>query len=155
MAVTPPLFLHIIRPEIDLPDDTHLYDDSVYQKAEENFQLFKANGYLVRDEEDSVYVYGIKLGDHLQIGVVAVSHVDDYENDLIKKHEKTRRATEDDRTRHVATLSAHAGPIFLTYRDSVGGRRDRRAGDESKTPCMTSQRPMVFSTPCVEGRKRR
>jgi len=109
-------FLHIVRPEIDLPEGTELYDDSVYEQAKKNFDAFVERGSLVRDEEPSVFLYEVTMGGHSQTGLVATCHVEDYEKDLIKKHEKTLQAKEDDRTRHVDTLNAQAGPIFLTYR---------------------------------------
>jgi len=115
----PKSFLHVIKPEIDLADGISLYDDSVYAKAQENFERFQAEGWLVRDEKPSLYVYRQKVGDHAQHGIVGVCHVGDYENDIIKKHEKTLQTKEDDRTRHVKTLRANAGPVFLTFRDDA------------------------------------
>jgi uncharacterized protein (DUF1015 family) len=112
-------FLRVIRPEIDLPAGTDLHADEVYAKAAENFQEFQAEGALVREESPAVYVYRQIMGDHAQSGIVACSHVEDYENDLIKKHEKTRVEKEDDRTRHIETLNANAGPVFLTYREDA------------------------------------
>lgn len=112
----PMSFLHVVRPEVDLPRGTGTYDDAVYSKAAENLKHFRDNGYLAPDDEPALYLYRITSGTHAQTGLVTVCHVDDYDNDIIKKHEKTRRKTEDDRTRHVSTLSAHPGPIFLTYR---------------------------------------
>lgn len=115
---TPRSFLHVIKPEIDLPEDTGHYDDAVYNKAKENFDRFQSEGLLVRDAEPSLYVYQQQSGDHLQIGVVCTCHIDDYSSGIIKKHEFTLKKKEDDRTRHVKTLMANAGPVFLTYRDS-------------------------------------
>lgn len=115
----PHSFLHVVKPEIDLPEDIDLYDDSVYAKARENLDRFIAEGTLARDEEPSIYLYRQVMDHRAQIGVVCCCHIDDYANDLIKKHEKTRRAKEDDRTRHVITLNANTGPVFLTYRDQA------------------------------------
>lgn len=112
-------FLHVIRPDIDLPADTNPYDDSIYAKAGENFKQFLADGTLVQDDQDSIFLYRQIMDGKSQIGVVCCCHVDDYENNLILKHEFTRPAKEDDRTRHVMTLGAHAGPVFLTYRDDA------------------------------------
>ena len=110
-------FLHVIKPEIDLPQGTDLYADEIYAKAKENFESFQEQGFLQRDEVPCYYLYRQILGDHTQHGLVVTCHTEDYENDLIKKHEKTLPKKEDDRTRHVATLMANAGPVFLTYRD--------------------------------------
>jgi len=111
-------FLHVVRPEIDLPEGTDLYDDSVYAKAAENFQRMIEKGWLIREEKPSIYLYRQIMDGRSQVSIVASSHIDDYNNNLIKKHEKTRKAKEDDRTRHVLTLRANAGPVFLTLRDT-------------------------------------
>ncbi|MBT3193006.1 MAG: DUF1015 domain-containing protein [Verrucomicrobia bacterium] len=110
-------FLHVIRPEIDLAPDCDAHDASVYAKAAENFQRFQDSGVLVREAEPCLYLYRQKMGDHVQSGIVACCHVDAYDQNRILKHEKTRQDKEDDRTLHVKTLNANAGPIFLTYRD--------------------------------------
>ena len=109
-------FLHVIRPEIDLPEGTNSYDDSVYAMAEANFERFRQDGTLVQDTEPHLYLYRQVLEHRQQIGLVCCCHIDDYANDVIKKHEKTREDKEDDRTRHLLTLNAHTGPVFLTYR---------------------------------------
>ena len=110
-------FLHVIRPDIDLPADTNPYADEVYATAAANLQTLIKNGALVQDENESVFLYRQIMDGQPQVGLVCCCHVDDYENNLILKHEKTRPAKEDDRTRHVSTLNAHSGPVFLTYRD--------------------------------------
>jgi uncharacterized protein (DUF1015 family) len=112
----PMSFLHIVKPEIDLPEDIDLYDDKVYQKACHNLELFIQKGYLVKDMEDKYYIYRQIMGDHVQTGIVACSHVSDYEKGLIKRHEFTRKDKENDRTRHVSDTNINAGPVFLTYR---------------------------------------
>lgn len=112
----PESLLHVDRAEIDLPDGTDPYSDSVYEKARANFHRLQENGTLVRESGPCVYLYEQKMGAHSQTGLVAVCHIEDYENDLIKKHEKTRRDKEDDRTRLIGTLNANTGPVFLTYR---------------------------------------
>ena len=109
-------FLHVSRPEIDLPEGTHIYADEVYEKARENFEAMRDAGTLVEEEEPSLYVYRLRMGGHTQTGVAAVFSVDEYDQDLIKKHERTRPDKENDRTRHVLTLRAQTGPVFLTYR---------------------------------------
>ncbi len=110
-------FLHVVRPDIDLPADTNPYADEVYATAASNLKKLIADGALVQDEKESVFLYRQIMDGQPQVGLVCCSHVDDYENNRILKHEKTRPAKEDDRTRHVLTLNAHAGPVFLTYRD--------------------------------------
>ncbi len=115
-AGNPHSFLHVVRPEIDLPDGTDIHDGAVYAQASGALSRLIAEGSLIRDETQAIFLYRQIMGDHVQIGVVACASVDEYDEDLIKKHEKTRPEKEDDRTRHVLTLSAHAGPVFLTYR---------------------------------------
>jgi uncharacterized protein (DUF1015 family) len=116
-AGKPSSLLHVDRAEIDLPASVDPYDDAVYAKARENFLRLQAEGVLVREAAPSVYFYRQTMGGHRQTGLIAGCHIEDYENDVIKKHEKTRKVKEDDRTRLVDTLSAHTGPVFLTYRD--------------------------------------
>jgi uncharacterized protein (DUF1015 family) len=119
MAAGNPLsFLHISRAEIDLPPATDPYSDAVYDKALENFSRLRTAAPLVVEDEPAVYFYRLKMGTHYQTGLAACYSVDEYDTDLIKKHEKTRRDKEDDRTRHISTLRAQTGPVFLTYRAS-------------------------------------
>jgi uncharacterized protein (DUF1015 family) len=115
----PQSLLHVDRAEIDLPAGTNPYGDSVYAKARENFLRLQRDGVLRREEGPSLYLYQQQMGSHRQRGLVAVCHVEDYDAEIIKKHEKTRRDKEDDRTRLVDTLGANTGPIFLTYRDTA------------------------------------
>ncbi len=109
-------FLHVVRPEIDLPDSVDIHDDAVYEKAAENFFSLKKEGVLVQEHEASLYIYRLELDGREQIGIAGCCLVDEYDNDTIKKHEYTRKAKEDDRVRHMLTLRAHAGPVLLTYR---------------------------------------
>ncbi|HEY3901915.1 MAG TPA: DUF1015 family protein [Chthoniobacter sp.] len=115
----PNSLLHVDRAEIDLPPETDPYSDAVYAKARENFLALQKSGALVRENEPCVYLYQQRMGAHVQVGVATVCHIEDYERDIIRKHEKTRRDKEDDRTRLIGTLSADTGPVFLTYRDSA------------------------------------
>ncbi|MEZ6035706.1 MAG: DUF1015 family protein [Planctomycetaceae bacterium] len=115
-AGNPLSFLHVVRPDIDFPPAKNPYDPDVYDKASENFQKLVSDGVLKRDPANCVYAYRQIMGGHSQIGIVCCCHIDDYENNLILKHEKTRKSKEDDRTRHVLALNANAGPVFLTYR---------------------------------------
>lgn len=115
-AGNPLSYLHVVRAEIDLPADTHPYSDAVYAKAAENFQQLQSAGVLVRESRPSVYLYRQIMGAHVQTGVALACHIEDYERDIIRKHEKTRTDKEIDRTRIVRELNAHAEPVFLTYR---------------------------------------
>ena len=116
-AGKPKSLLHVDRAEIDLPAGVDPYSATVYQKARENLVALQQQGVLVRESEPCLYLYQQQMGAHRQRGLVAVCHVEDYDADLIKKHEKTRKDKEDDRTRLIDTLSADTGPVFLTYRD--------------------------------------
>ena len=119
MAAGNPLsFLHVSRPEIDLPEGTDIYSDAVYAKAAENFRRLIDEGTLEEEDAPSLYLYRLIMGEHEQIGLVACCSVDEYDRDIIRKHERTRRDKEDDRTRHILTLRAQTGPVFLTYRPS-------------------------------------
>ena len=116
MAADNPLsFLHVVKPEIDLPPGTDLYAPGVYAKGAENLARLIEDEVLIRDEAPALYLYRQRMGDHVQTGLVAGASVDEYERDLIKKHEHTRPAKEDDRTRHIDTLDANTGPVVLTY----------------------------------------
>ena len=113
-------FLHVSRPEIDLPEGTNLYSDEVYEKAKENFDKLKEKAPMLIEDDPYFYVYRLKMGNHVQTGIVACCSVDEYDNDVIRKHERTRRDKEDDRTRHMITLMAQTGPVFITYRGTKG-----------------------------------
>lgn len=117
-AGNPFSFLHVSRPEIDLPEGTDIYSDPVYRKALENFERLTSDCPLETEDIPSIYLYRQIMGDHEQVGVVACCSIDEYDQDLIKKHERTRRDKEDDRTRHMLVLRAQTGPVFLTYRAS-------------------------------------
>ena len=119
MAAGNPLsFLHVSRAEIDLPPGTDPHADAVYDKALQNFTALRQQAPLVVEDTPAVYFYRLKMGRHSQTGLTACYSVDEYDTDLIKKHEKTRRDKEDDRTRHISMLRAQTGPVFLTYRAS-------------------------------------
>ena len=117
-AGKPNSLLHVDRAEIDLPAGTDPHADAVYARARENFLALQKKGVLVRETEPCLYVYQQRMGDHVQRGLVAGCHVDDYDAGLIKKHEKTRKDKEDDRTKLIDTLGADTGPVFVTYRDN-------------------------------------
>jgi uncharacterized protein (DUF1015 family) len=118
-AGNPWSFLHVSRPEIDLPDGTSIYSDQVYAQAVTNFEKLKKEGPLQLEETPSLYLYRLIMGRHEQMGVVACCSVDEYDQNIIRKHERTRRDKEDDRTRHILILRAQTGPVFLTYRASA------------------------------------
>jgi uncharacterized protein (DUF1015 family) len=109
-------FLHVSKPEIDLPAGTDPYAAEVYAKGRENLDRLVADGLLLREETPCLYLYRQVMGSHAQVGLVAAVSVDAYLADRIKKHEHTRPAKEDDRLRHCHALNAHSGPVFLTYR---------------------------------------
>src|ERR1700752_4990158 len=109
-------FLHVTRSEVDLPADTDPYASSVYERARENLASLRARAPLVVEETPTIYFYRLRMGTHEQTGVAACFSVDEYEQDVIKKHERTRRDKEDDRTRHIVELRAQTGVVFLTYR---------------------------------------
>ncbi len=116
-------FLHVGRSDIDLPDNLDPHDALVYRTARENLDRLVADGTLRREDQPAIFLYQQTMDGRDQVGVVGCVHVDDYERDLIRKHEKTRQDKEDDRTRHVLTLNANAEPVFLTYRDRPGIER--------------------------------
>ncbi|MGB8510179.1 MAG: DUF1015 family protein [Pyrinomonadaceae bacterium] len=115
-AGNPLSYLHVTRPEIDTPEGTGIYADETYAKAAENLQKLIETCPLERDDEPCVYLYRLVMGEHTQTGVAACFSVDEYDNNLIRKHEKTRPDKENDRTRHVVELRAQTGVVFLTYR---------------------------------------
>jgi uncharacterized protein (DUF1015 family) len=131
-AGNPLSFLHVSRAESGLGADINPYDAAVYAQAVRNFERLKEAAPLVLEETPSLYVYRLRMGGHEQTGIAATWSVDDYEADIIKKHEKTRRDKEDDRTRHILELRAQTGPVFLTYRasravDAIVGRTTQGA----------------------------
>jgi len=116
LAADDPLsFLRVSRPEIDLPEDTDPHADLVYETGVRNFARLRAEAPLVQDDMPSLYVYRLRMDEHVQTGVAGCFSVDEYEADVIRKHERTRKDKEDDRTRHILELRAQTGPVFLTY----------------------------------------
>ncbi|MEM1030807.1 MAG: DUF1015 family protein [Myxococcota bacterium] len=130
-AGVPESFLHVTRGEIDLPEGADPHGDAVYAKCRENLDAMVAQGWLAADATPRLYVYRQRQGRHRQTGVVACASVAAYLEGRIKKHEKTRPDKEDDRTRHIEALAAHAEPVFLTYRavpaidEAIGRVTDR------------------------------
>jgi uncharacterized protein (DUF1015 family) len=117
-AGNPLSFLHVTRSEIDLPPGTDPYSAVVYERAHENFKKLRKSAPLVVDDVPAVYFYRLRMGTHEQTGIAGCFSIDEYEQDAIKKHERTRRDKEDDRTRHIVELRAQTGIVFLTYRAS-------------------------------------
>lgn len=107
--------LHIIKPEIDLPETTDIHSQAVYDKAKENFSLFRNNGWLVPDEKEMLYIYAQTMNGKTQYGIVGCAGVSDYMNGIIKKHELTRKDKEEDRMKHVRITNANMEPVFFTY----------------------------------------
>jgi uncharacterized protein (DUF1015 family) len=118
-AGNPLSFLHVSKPEIDLPAGTDLYSAQVYAKGKENFQKLIAHSALKQEAQPCFYLYRQIMGKHAQIGLVAAASCEEYLASIIKKHEFTRPDKEDDRVRHIETLNSQTGPVFLTYRASV------------------------------------
>lgn len=114
-ADNPYSFLRVVKPEIELPENTDLYSQEVYDKALENFKKFQDLGYLTRDAQPCFYVYAQTWGPKLQYGIVGCAGVEDYLNNNIKKHELTRPDKEEDRMKHVRVVNANAEPVFFTY----------------------------------------
>lgn len=109
-------FLHVSKPEIDLPPDTDVHAPEVYAKGRENFDRLIREGALRQDDQPCFYYYRQIMGEHAQVGLVAVASCREYLDNVIKKHEFTRPDKEDDRVRHVEALDSQTGPVFLTYR---------------------------------------
>lgn len=135
-------FLHVSRPEIDLPPGTDIHSDAVYRKAVENFETLIANCPLEKEAEPSLYLYRLIMGQHEQVGIVAVCSIDEYDDGTIRKHERTRRDKEDDRTRHMLMLKAQTGPVFLTYR--------RRADIDEQVAAAINAEPL-FDLTAADG----
>lgn len=131
-------FLHISKPEIDLPPDTDPYSEAVYAKGADNLQKMLNAGLLKPDAQPYYYLYGLTMGNHQQIGLVAVANVLDYNSNRIRKHEFTRPDKEDDRVRQIDALNAQTGPVFLTYK--------HHATIEELVNKFTNQPPVVSVT---------
>ena len=113
----PHSFLHVVKPEVDLPEDINLYSDAVYNKGKENMGRLIADGYFAEDEKELLYVYGQTMFGKTQYGIVGCASVNDYLNDVIKKHELTRPDKEEDRMNHIRVTNVNAEPVFFAYPD--------------------------------------
>lgn len=131
-ANNPYSFLHVSRAEIDMPATVDPYSDQVYARGRDNLRRFLHEGTLVREAAPSLYLYRQTMGTHVQRGIVTCCATADYESHVIKTHEKTRQDKEDDRTRHIRTLNAQSGPVFLVYRDTPA--IDRLVTQTEQTP---------------------
>ena len=126
-------FLHISKPEIDLPPDTSPYAPEVYKKAAENLERMLREGILSRDPASCYYVYRIVMGDHVQTGLVAAASVPEYDKNRIRKHEHTQTDKENDRVQQIEALNAQTGPVLLAY-PSAGEIDDLLAGCSAGAP---------------------
>ena len=113
----PHSFLHIIKPEIDFEIGNEPKGNILHKHGCKNLQKFISEGTLVQDKTPCFYIYQIKMGDHMQTGIMSVVSVEEYNKGVIKKHEFTHPDKEDDRTRHIEITNANTGPVFLTYRN--------------------------------------
>ena len=125
-AGNPLSFLHVSKPEIDLPPSTDVYAPEVYAKGQENFRRLIAQGALRQDPQPCFYLYRQVMGSHSQTGLVAAASCEDYLKGIIRKHELTRPDKEDDRVRHIEALNSQTGPVFLVYRAQRGTGRTLR-----------------------------
>ena len=135
----PNSFLHITKSEIDLPESVDIHDQQVYEKAKQNLEAFIKRDLLFREEKDCYYIYQLVMNGRSQTGLVCVSSVDDYESDIIKKHEFTRPEKEQDRINHIKTSGAQTGNVFLAYRNHA-------AVDELIEKWKTSKNPVYDFT---------
>jgi uncharacterized protein (DUF1015 family) len=142
-AGNPLSFLHVSRAEIDCPGDLNPYDARVYEQAVWNFERLRQDAPLVVEDAASLYVYRLRMGDVTQTGVAGGYSLDEYDHDVIKKHERTRQDKEDDRTRHLLALRAQTGPVFLIHRAA-------QAIDQVVERVATSQRPLYEFTAADE-----
>jgi uncharacterized protein (DUF1015 family) len=128
-------FLHVTKPEIDLPDEVGPHDDRVYAAGAQALARLVAEGSLVQDDSERLYAYQLQMGTHVQTGIVLCASVDDYEHNVVRKHELTRPDKEDDRVRHMEALGAQSGTVFLAHRDS--------AAVAAVVTAVTSRQPWV------------
>ena len=115
MKKHPLSFIHVEKPEVDLPEGTDLYDPKVYAKAKENLYKYISDGHMIQDDKPMFYIYRQTMDGRAQFGLVGLSAVDEYMDGTIKKHELTRAEKAADRIKHVDTCDAHPSPVFFTY----------------------------------------
>ena len=139
----PKSFLHVIRPEIDLPKNIAFNNERVYKKGAENLSRFLSNNILQQENDKAIYIYRLIWEGRSQTGVFTCVSVDDYDNEVILKHELTRPVKEDDRTKHILTQSAHAEPVMMTY-------KDRESLDETVNRTIENHEP-IFDFTAEDG----
>jgi len=127
-------FLHVVKPEVDLPEGTSLYSDVVYNKGKENLERLIQEGYFVQDKSELLYVYGQTMFGKTQFGIVGCASVDDYMNEVIRKHELTRPDKEEDRMNHIRVTNFNAEPVFFAYPDhaELDGIIEKVVGGEAE-----------------------
>lgn len=132
--------LRVTRAEIEFGNEVNPYGEEIYARAKKNLETISADAMLT-EERDALYIYSLTMNGRTQTGIAATFSVDDYDNDVIKKHEKTRKEKEDDRTRHIITTGAQTGPVFLTYRGA-------KKVDEVVTKVTEATKPLYdFTAP--------
>lgn len=138
-------FLRTTRSEVELPNSVGAYDQAVYEKARENFEKLIKEAPMIQDDEPNLYIYHLTMGDQKQAGIAATFSVDDYDNDIIKKHEKTRKEKEDDRTNHIITTEAQTGAVFLTYKgiDNVNNIVDKTMSETEPLYNFTTEDDII------------
>jgi len=132
-AGNPDSFLHVIRPEIDFPTTIDEHDSEVFEKGAENLRRFIDSDLSIREDRPSLYIYRLEMLGRTQTGLFGCVSVKEYDNDSILKHEKTRPAKEEDRTKHILSQRAHAEPVMLTYR-GIDAINSLIAEEVKKTP---------------------
>jgi uncharacterized protein (DUF1015 family) len=115
-------FYHVTRSEVDLPEDINVYDNAVYNKGRSNLEGFIKEGILKQDDSENLYLYTLIMQGRVQTGLVACFHIDDYENNIIKKHELVLDSKAEDRRKHIEILNAQTGLVFLFYKED-GSKR--------------------------------
>lgn len=148
-------FLHVDKAEIDLDPGVYIYDDQVYAKARENLQSMIQNQILVQDQTANLYLYELTMNGRSQTGLVACTSVEEYQNNIIKKHELTREDKEQDRIRHVDCCNAHTGPIFLTYKakGEINGIIDSWMQSHSPVYDFTAEDQIIHRVWVVDDRE--
>jgi uncharacterized protein (DUF1015 family) len=139
-AGNPVSFYHVIKPEINFPSDFDHYDEAVYKKGRENYEILKDNGILVKDDSERFYIYQLIMDGHKQTGIVGCCAIDDYFNNVIKKHELTRPDKEEDRKNHVRYGKINAEPVFFSYAhvDEIDAIVDRVKAESSPVYDITT-----------------
>ncbi len=157
LAAGDPLsFLHVSRAEIDLPDHTDPHDDLVYRAAAEHYRALNRDAPLVQETEPSLYLYHLDYNGHGQTGVAACYSLAEYDDNHIRKHERTRQDKEDDRTRHIVELRAQTGPVFLAHRPNAAidaiAKRVRSSEPLIDFAALDGIRHAIWQVPAADAR---